>query len=97
MQSTQYRHKPKLVDAVEGAKLLAAAANGSMDLAPKWVKDAIWEKRLEVVAVRNALVCYPLPGVPRVGSARDWVLHDPIDNTINVIPPEVLAQLYDEV
>lgn len=97
MESTRFRHKPIGVLGVECSKLLAAAANGSLSIAPQWVQDAIFAKRLEVSAIQATVVAYPLPNVPRLGSARDWLLHDPVDDTLNICPPETLAQFYERV
>lgn len=93
--SVRYRHKAIEVDAIEVTKVMQAAVNGTGDLLPKWVKDAIFESRLAVSPQTYGVICYPLPNVPRLGSARDWILHDPKDNTINVIPPETLRDLYE--
>lgn len=95
--SIRFRHKPKEVDAIEAAKVLAAAGNGTSDRLPTWVKDALWSKRLDISPVAYAVTVYPLPGVPRVGAARDWILHDPDDDTVNIVPPETLRDLYDPI
>ncbi|MGA9527155.1 MAG: hypothetical protein WBS24_03455 [Terriglobales bacterium] len=96
-ESKRFRHKPTEVDAIEGVKILQAAANGTGDKLPRWVQDALFEKRLEIWPHRYAVVAYPLPGVPRLGAARDWILFDATDKTVNIIPPETLRDLYDAI
>lgn len=97
MEITTYRHKPIEVDAIEVSKIIAAQANGTLRLAPQWLQDLIFEKKVEISPQTYGIIAYPLPGVPRVGAGRDYLLHDPKDGTVNICPPEVLAQLYDEV
>lgn len=97
IESKKFRAKPKEVDALECSRILAAAANGSASLLPRWVQDAIFSKRLEISPTAYAVVAYPLPMVPRMGAARDWILHDPSDDSINIVPPETLEALYDVV
>lgn len=97
MNITTYRHKPKEVDAIAVSDIVTAQSNGTLGLAPKWLQDAIFARKVEVSPHTYGIVCYPLPGVPRVAAGRDYLLHDADDDTFNVIPPEVLAQLYDEV
>lgn len=95
--AVKFRHKPTEVEGIEGLKILQAAANGTVGMLPRWVQDAIFEGKLEASPYKYAIVCYPLPMVPRLGSARDWVLYDPSDKTINICPPEMLEQLYDAI
>lgn len=95
--AVKFRHKPIEVEGIQGVKVLQAAANGTVGLLPRWVQDAIFEGKLEVSPYKYAIVCYPLPMVPRLGAARDWVLFDPFDGTINICPSEVLEQLYDTI
>jgi hypothetical protein len=94
---TIFRHKPIEVEGIQALEILRAAGNGTAGLLPKWVQDAIFKHRIELSPQAYAVIVHPLPMMDRVGAARDWILHDPTDDTLNICPPETLEQLYDVV
>lgn len=97
MESSQYRHKPKVVDVVRVEDVLNSVNNGLGEALPHWVRDAVASKRIELYPLRMAIVVYPLPNVPRTGGRIDMLMHDPIDHTINVMPQSAFDELYDPV
>jgi hypothetical protein len=97
MDIEKYRHKPIEVDAILVSDIVAAQVNMTLYKSPQWLQDLIIERKVEISPHIYGIVAYPFPGVPRLGAGRDYLLHDPNDGTVNVCPPEVLAQLYELV
>ncbi len=96
-KATLFRHKPTEVLGIPAVEILRAAGNGTAKMLPEWVRDAIFKHRIEISPQSYAVVVHPLPMMDRVGAARDWILHDPVDDTLNICPPEILEQLYEIV
>lgn len=94
---TTFRHKPTELEGIQALEILRAAGNGTAGKLPKWVQDAIFKHRIELSPQAYAVIVHPLPMMDRVGAARDWILYDKSDETINIVPPEVLEQLYDAI
>ncbi len=96
METTIYRKISYEFEAIEISKLLAAKANGTMDLAAKWVRDAIFEGRIEFPRTAPCIQINVLPNVPRFGAARDYLMRGP-KGELNVCPPEILAEQFEKV
>jgi hypothetical protein len=94
MDTAFYRRIPWEYEAIEISKLIAARANGTLDLAPKWVADAIFAGRLEFPNTVPAVQVNVLPGVPRLGAARDYLMRGP-RGELSVCPPETLADQFE--
>ena len=95
MQNATYRHKPKVVEGVKVEDVLAAVSNGLGEEMPHWIRDAVASGKLEIHALRNCVVAYPLANVPRAGGRLDMLLHDPVEHTINICPFSTFEDLYE--
>lgn len=96
MDTALYRLIPFEFEAIEVSKLLAAKVNGTMDLAPTWVRDAIFEGRISFPDTAPCVQILVLPGVPRLGAARDYLMRGP-KGELHVSPPETLAERFEEI
>lgn len=96
MDTAIYRKIPYEYEAIEISKLLAAKVNGTMDLAPKWIRDAIFEGRLSFPDTAPCAQINVLPGVPRLGAARDYLMRGPLGQ-LSICPPETLAEQFEQV
>jgi hypothetical protein len=95
METKTYERIPYSYEGIEIAKLLAAKVNGTLDLAPKWIRDAIFEGKITFPGSVPSIVIYPV-SVPRVGAARDYLMRGPT-NELQICPPETLETYYREV
>lgn len=96
MDTAFYRRIPWEFEAIEISKLLAAKANGTLEYSPKWIRDAMFEGRLAFPPSAYCVQVNILPGVPRLGAARDYLLRGP-RNELVICPPEVLADQYEQI
>jgi hypothetical protein len=95
METQTFRLIAYEYEGIEISRLLAAKANGTLDLAPKWIRDAVFEGKVTFPDTAPCIQINP-KNVPRLGAARDYLLRGPASQ-LHIVPPETLRDFYEQV